>query len=259
MKYSNPLPNQEMNEGATGAQIQDFITLGIAFVLVIGFLTLAAAKAGAWFGGFVPYSWERKIAGVTELSFPMEGESEDRTRLRILAADISERLDLNADIDVNVDIADTPQHNAVAFLGGNIALFRGLHDELRTEAAIAFVVAHELGHVKHRHAMKAVGSGLLVSVVMAGIGGDEQSLAGVGQSMAGLILSGYSRDAEREADEAAFAVLQEKYGDTKGAEEVFELFKSLPQNQLMEQFPGYFSTHPLTEDRIAEAKRFSGE
>ncbi|ELU49494.1 peptidase, partial [Vibrio campbellii CAIM 519 = NBRC 15631 = ATCC 25920] len=78
--------------------------------------------------------------------------------------------------------------------------------------------------------------------------------SGIVDNLAGasvfVLSSGYSRDAEIQADAFAREAMLKIYGDTKPMAEMFELFR----NQSYEELPEWLSTHPDLDKRIKAAK-----
>lgn len=98
--------------------------------------------------------------------------------------------------------------NAFALPGGTIVLT----DELVELAdgnldMVLGVLAHELGHVVHRHGMRGVSQSLLGAVLIAAVVGDSSSLIASAPLLLGSMA--YTRDLEREADDHAIEVLRE--------------------------------------------------
>ena len=87
-----------------------------------------------------------------------------------------------------------------------------------SENALAMVIAHEIAHVRHRDPIAALGGGATLALLLAIAGGNVQSLA---PQVAGLVQRGYSREAERLADEDALGALERFYGHAGGAADVF--------------------------------------
>ena len=107
-------------------------------------------------------------------------------------------------------LLDTPVVNAFALPGGYVYVTRGLLALANSEAELAGVLAHEIGHVTARHAAERHGSQVLAQVFSVGVGLLTQSVTGhrsaaevvtqtsgtVGQ----LAVRSFSRDQEFEAD-----------------------------------------------------------
>jgi Zn-dependent protease with chaperone function len=135
--------------------------------------------------------------------------------------------------------------NALALPGGTVYLFDALVRCLDDEEASA-VLAHELAHVRERHAMQHVlrstGGLALASVLFS----DWSSV--VGNVAAGLSGLAYSRDAEREADAIARQTLEAIGLPGNALGRAFRKMQGCgPQ---VGELPAIFSTHPPTEERI---------
>jgi Zn-dependent protease with chaperone function len=133
--------------------------------------------------------------------------------------------------------------NAFALPGGDLVLLDALVERLEP-AQIDAVLAHELGHLVHRHAMRQLIQGAVVSVALAAWFGDVSSAAvSVGSF---LLQSGYSRDAEREADAYAAHRLLVCCGSVE------PLVQALGKLDVHASRPGpeLFNTHPDTDQRI---------
>ncbi len=101
--------------------------------------------------------------------------------------------------------------NAYAFPAGTIAVTRGMLVNMDSEAELAAVLGHEIGHVCARHAAERATTGMLTSIVVTGLAAAIQYkyeqygdlTAGLGMVFAGGLLAFYSRADEREADALA--------------------------------------------------------
>jgi Zn-dependent protease with chaperone function len=137
--------------------------------------------------------------------------------------------------------------NAFALPGGTIVLTDALVELLKDQDdALMGVLAHELGHVRHRHGMRAFVQFSLVSAVASLVLGDFSSvLAAVPAFVAQMA---YSRDAEREADIESVRLMRAS-GRPPGALAV--LFKRLqaefPKRPAL---PMALSSHPADEERL---------
>lgn len=143
--------------------------------------------------------------------------------------------------------------NAFAIPGGAIYVHTGLMNLLRNDNELAGVMAHEVGHAYKRHPAKALsrqyGLQFLSKALLPENKGKLQEMM-VSVTQSG-IMNKYSRDAEREADEVGFYLLQ-KAGYPKDA-----LLKSLEKLQSVSgpsQTPVFFRSHPATAERITRLK-----
>ena len=156
--------------------------------------------------------------------------------------------------------------NAYAFPGGSIAATRGILVELDTEAELAALLGHEIGHVNARHAAERAFKGTLASVLVAGAtiaagaAGLGNSAAGLIQNLGGLgagaLLAHYSRDNEREADSLGMEYMTRAGYTPEGMVGLMEVLLKNGHRK-----PGavelMFSTHPMSEERLATARRLA--
>jgi predicted Zn-dependent protease len=138
--------------------------------------------------------------------------------------------------------------NAFALPGGHSYVFSDLLAYTQTPDEFAAVLAHEMGHVVHRHALEGLvatsSTGLLVGFVM----GDMTGLSAASGLAASLIDTRYSRDAERVADAFAGAA-GERLGFSPVA--LADLLDRIAGDDPAAQMLQVFSTHPLSADRRA--------
>jgi predicted Zn-dependent protease len=133
-----------------------------------------------------------------------------------------------------------------------MVFFGGLLKQIGSEDALAMVMAHELAHLKYRHASAALGRGVAVGVILSVISADlGRNAAGGLLNQAGVVtLLSFSRDQERAADEAALQALAEEYGHLGGAFELFDLFQRQPgAKSEATATVEFLRTHPLTANR----------
>lgn len=145
--------------------------------------------------------------------------------------------------------------NAFAMPGGNIAITRGLLVALESEAQLAAVLGHELGHVTARHSVQNLQRGILLNmglqVLSYGSSGTSYSiLARQAGQVAGAILdSSYSREEEREADRLGIDYMVKAQYSPKGAVELQELLAKKSDEGESQWLQGLFRTHPFSQER----------
>ncbi len=153
--------------------------------------------------------------------------------------------------------------NAFALPSGIIVVTDGMVRLAKNDDEIAAVLAHEAGHVRYRHALRHVlqnsGTGLLI----AAITGDILSITSLSATLpTALIDAKYSRDFEREADDAAIAFLKLRHIRPKVYADMLARLQAEHdrRNNGKEQEGGrlndFFSSHPVTGERI---RRVMGE
>jgi predicted Zn-dependent protease len=165
-------------------------------------------------------------------------------------------------------VVDSPVVNAFALPGGYIYVTRGLLSHLQNEAQLAVVLGHEIAHVAARHAsrqaLKAQAGqlGLIAGVIIGQQVLDDPQAPGqllnLGGALFQLLLTSYSRDAEREADHLGVQyATREGYDAAEGA----EFFRSL--KRISEQrgaiLPSWQATHPDPGEREETIRRLAQE
>jgi Zn-dependent protease with chaperone function len=141
--------------------------------------------------------------------------------------------------------------NAFALPSGDIVIFDSLAD-LGNAGEVAAVVAHELGHVHHRHGIRQLIQSSVVSFVAGIYFGDVSSLV---SGAAALVLeSRYSRDFEREADVYAVRLMRESGRDPLA---LADMLARLEQAHGADTVNSMLASHPENRARIAyiEANR----
>lgn len=140
--------------------------------------------------------------------------------------------------------------NAFALPDGTLIVLDGLADALSDDELLA-VLGHELGHVVHRHGMKAVARGVGLLTVASMVFGDFSTIAAT--TVGSIQTLSHSRDAEREADGYArtFATAAALPAGTLAG--VWRKFRAYEKRSGGGGLPGWLSTHPSTEERLREA------
>lgn len=100
-------------------------------------------------------------------------------------------------------VVDRPLVNALSLPGGTILLYKGLLDRLRTPAQLAGVLAHELAHLKERHATRMLLEHLVQAGVWSSLGGGYSSVASHPAPVGFASLIEHTDQFERDADRAA--------------------------------------------------------
>jgi predicted Zn-dependent protease len=169
-------------------------------------------------------------------------------------------------LEFTFTVLDSPIVNAFALPGGYVYVTRGLLALADSEAELAGVLAHEIGHVTARHTAERYGQTLLAQGATLGagllLGGAAGDITGVG---AMLFVRSWSRDQEHEADLLGVRYLS-RVGYQPQAMASF-LTRLQAQSRLdaeIEGRPGkadefnLLQTHPRTADRIEVAIRAAG-
>jgi predicted Zn-dependent protease len=205
---------------------------------------------------------EEKALGLNaapEMAARMGGEVSKSDPDEILVSDVGARIVRSSDAargpyhyDFHV-LNDPRTVNAFALPGGQIFITRGLLSRLETEAQLATVLAHEIGHVVNRHAAEHLAKAQLsdnlsiaVGVGASGRGGGRFSQA-ISQVVGSLMQLKYSREDELEADKFGLLYSSQAGFDPGAMLGVMDILaKAAPasgQSEIM-------ATHPRTESRI---------
>jgi predicted Zn-dependent protease len=155
--------------------------------------------------------------------------------------------------EVRVGIIDDAQINAANAGGGNFYVTTGLLEKANTEQ-LRGIMAHEIAHEDLGHVadMQVLGAGLNLGVYLL-----EQLLPGssVVTPIAGsLIARGYSRREEYAADRQGLTILQRA---GYSPDTLINALTWVERQSGGRGSGGFLSTHPATEDRIAELRKMS--
>jgi Zn-dependent protease with chaperone function len=145
--------------------------------------------------------------------------------------------------------------NAFALPGGGVVMTDEMVELVdHDEAVLLGVLAHELGHVHHRHGMRMLIQGSAVGLIAGLVWGDASSLLATVPIVLGQ--ASYSRDAERQADQFAADVLVAAGRPPSVMVRLFERLEDDRKEQQGGDNPWSavgiaFSSHPADEERIA--------
>ncbi|GBC98576.1 Beta-barrel assembly-enhancing protease [bacterium HR17] len=162
-----------------------------------------------------------------------------------------------------IKVVDDPEPNAFTFPGGFMYVTTGLLKLAQSEHELAAVLAHEIAHNTRLHALRMARKESQLSLpvllsMLAAVFARGEATAQAAQIVSGVVqvmLLGYSRDMEREADEAAFRYLRQAGYNPVGLLTFFEKLAQLERRTTPPQFlPGYWTTHPAVEERIGAIK-----
>jgi predicted Zn-dependent protease len=193
----------------------------------------------------LPPRYERWLG--EHLQFPCPGTASPalQQRLETLLKCLPEASPLR-DRSFSVQIADSPEVNAVALPGWRIVVFRGLLGKIRSENELSMVLAHELGHFAHRDHLRSLGRGLGVTALSLLVFGRDSSISNAAGKLFLDVDSHYSRRQEAAADGFALHLLVARYGHAGGATDLFRRFG----DQAGCRIPYLLASHPHPADRI---------
>src|SRR5256884_9114765 len=123
-------------------------------------------------------------------------------------------------------VVDDPVVNAFALPGGFIYVPRGILAHLNSEAALAGVVGHEIGHVTARHSASQMSKQQLAQIGLAvgSIASPEFGrYAGVASAGLGVLFLKFSRDDESQADHLGLRNMRRAASDPPAMPQLFEM------------------------------------
>jgi len=162
-------------------------------------------------------------------------------------------------------VVDNDDINAFALPGGYIYINRGLLTHMNSEAELAAVLGHEIGHVTARHAVKqytkaqSYNIGMAVASIFLPMPPGSDQLANL---LATAVISGYGREAELQADELSLKYIGRAGYDVHATINVLETLERLSAiakkektqaGEKVQEYHGAFASHPETKKRITEA------
>ena len=258
------------------------------YLLILCFLTVAVTASAAWMDELQkladPESKERKILSGTTQVLSSSKEIDyltERTIGEALALESMQRFgkpvaketmqqyvnlvgavvaqsSLRSTIPYHFTVLDSPVQNAFAAPGGMIFISKALLETLTDEAELAAVLAHEIGHVVAKHALKSTqraqflqGVGTITAATSGGKGKEYQALIGDLQNK--LFDQGLDKSMEFEADLAAMETSYRAGYNPLAMIRVLERLQKLEASSVKKG--SWFSTHPPLKERIARLKR----
>jgi predicted Zn-dependent protease len=153
-------------------------------------------------------------------------------------------------VPFRIRVLKDPRLNAFTLPNGRIYLHTGILAGMENEAQLATLLAHEMTHATHRHAVKQFRNLKHKAAVVASLGAVGGSLAGLlGAVGAVAAVTGYSRDLETEADTEGLRRVAEAGYDLDETPKLFvHLKEALDEDKVKEPF--FFGTHPRLQERI---------
>ncbi len=172
------------------------------------------------------------------------------------------------EIEYKFTILNDDMINAFALPGGFIYITRGMLKHMNSESELAAVLGHEIAHVTEKHALRRENrsKGInFMNMIVAAVSG-QPALMELGNMFGGVLLSGYSREFELEADEVGARYMAKAGYSPLAMLDTIEILKNkdrveIEQARLENREPrvyhGFLSTHPDHDTRYKEAIKAS--
>lgn len=197
-------------------------------------------------------------------------------RLQAYVNDIGQRLARNSHrthLPWHFTVVDSPEVNAFALPGGYIYVTRGLMAFMDSEADLAGVIGHEIGHVTARHGaqratrQQTAGLGVLAATVLGavlegrGLGGAGDLASQVSQNVAAGYIASYSREQELEADRLGAEYLSRTGHNPQNMVDVIRVLRdqerfaadqARAEGRSPSQAPNWLASHPTNDQRLRD-------
>ena len=166
-------------------------------------------------------------------------------------------------LNFHFTVLDSPEVNAFALPGGYVYITRGMMAYLNSEADLAGVLGHEIGHVTARHSVRQQGASQVIGL-LGGILDKEIGQApgrGLMSQLGTAITRGYGRDHELEADRlgaeylAHIGYAPEHMIDVIGVlknQALYEEERARREGRKAQTYHGLFASHPKNDKRLRE-------
>ena len=164
-------------------------------------------------------------------------------------------------------LIQSPQINAFAGPGGYIGIYTGLITTTQSESELASVVAHEIAHVTQNHLIRSFDAAQRMSLPMAALAiaalvlGAATDNAAAGVAAASGIQAGmaqrqinFTRSNEEEADSFGIKALAAADYDPQAMATFFDRMGKATRLYDDGRMPEFLRTHPVTSNRIADAR-----
>jgi predicted Zn-dependent protease len=177
-------------------------------------------------------------------------------------------------------VLDSPEVNAFALPGGYVYVTRGIMAYMDSEADLAGVIGHEIGHVTARHgAQRATkqqdaGLGVLAASVLGavlesrGVSGAGRIASDISQNVAASYIASYSREQESQADGLGAQYLSTAHYNPANmidvigvlkSQELFAADQAKAEGKAAPSGNNWLASHPSNDKRLADIQRIAAQ
>jgi len=193
-------------------------------------------------------------AAETLASMPLVPDSNVQRYVRRLGMEL-EGVAERPNLPWNFYVLDDAAVNAFAYPGGFIFVTRGILTHMNSEAELAGVLGHEIGHVTARHTASQITKQQLAQIgLVAGsvLSSTIAQMAGAASQGLGMLFMKFGRDAEYQADELGFRYMTRDHYDPHAMSSMFQMLQRQSAMGGAGKLPEWQSTHPDPENRVAK-------
>lgn len=194
------------------------------------------------------------------------GGSYDDPQLQAYVNEVGQRaakVSHRPELQYTFTVLDSEEINAFTPGGGYVYITRGIMNYLNSEAELAAVLGHEIGHVTARHPVRQQSKSTLAGIGAAAVGifTGSGDLAGLANYAGAALVSGYGRDQELEADRLGAEYLAKVGYDPENMidvvrllknQELFEIGRAREEKRKPRVYHGVFASHPDNDQRLSE-------
>ena len=201
----------------------------------------------------------RKIARKVERELTVTADEPMQQRVRAIGERIAAVCD-RKELVYTFTVVDDKEVNAFSLPGGYVFINTGLIEKTKSDDELAGVIAHEIGHISARHAVKRYENSLALQAAQLATVAAHQGTAGAGLSVAAQAAQlAYARGDELQADRLAVKYLRAAGFDPKGMLAFLEALRGLDRTRFFflprgVVRPQYAITHPYASERIRAVK-----
>jgi predicted Zn-dependent protease len=254
--------------GGRGINLRIIIALVIAAVSVIGYLTKKSVNPVTGETQYVSLTPDQEMAlglqAAPQMAAQMGGDVPASDPESALVKEVGQKIVQSSDASKSPYVqnfhfhllADPNTINAFALPGGQIFITRGLLSRLETEAQLAGVLGHEIGHVINRHAAEHMAKGQLGGALATavGVGASDDRGRGYGAAIAAQVANQmlqlkFSRSDESEADSYGLKYMSQSGYDPRAMLGVMQILRDASKGG---RTPEILATHPLPDTRLRE-------
>lgn len=173
------------------------------------------------------------------------------------------------DLEWHFTVTDGDRINAFALPGGYIYIERGIMAYINSEAELASIIGHEIGHVTARHSVRQQTQQTIAGVlgITAAIFSGSRAISDLTNIGGAALIRGYGREMELEADRLGAEYMAKIGYDPQAVikmlsvlknQELFELDRAKAEGREPQIYHGVFSTHPSADQRLQQAVAVAG-
>lgn len=146
--------------------------------------------------------------------------------------------------------------NALALPGGTVVVTDGFMELVDRDEQLIAVLAHEIGHIRHRHALRQIIQDSTAGLLIATLTGDIMSASSLAAALPTMLIDAkFSRDMEREADDVAAQYMLEQGIPLHHFADILQGLQAEAGGEGSQALQ-YLSTHPATSERVSRLQNY---